>query len=51
MYKGIPNQWVVSRALSRYIVTKRLRFTAVVLFDWVVFQLRKRKKNIPYFFS
>lgn len=44
MYKGISNQWVVSRVLSRYIVTKRLRFTAVVLFEWVVFRLRKRKK-------
>lgn len=34
MYKGISNQWVVSRVLSGYIVTKRLRCTAVVLFDW-----------------
>ena len=36
--------WVVSRVLSRNVVTKRLRSTAVVLFDWVVFRLRKRKK-------
>lgn len=49
MYKGISNQWVVSRVLSRYIVTKRLRCTAVVLFDWVVFQLRKRKKYASLF--
>ena len=45
IYRGISNHCVVSRLLSLYIVTTRLRFSAVVLFDWVVFRLRKRKKK------
>ena len=39
----------MSGILSRYIVTTRLHFSAVVLFHWVVFRLRKRKKYASFY--